>query len=86
MELEVSVIKYFDYFWIIVIRNGYWILKKDSRESFYSLLNANTGSFLAACLDGINPLNNVRTTLNTTNVIAAGVGNTALISGLSATA
>ena len=37
---------------------------------FYSLLNASTGSFLAAVLDGIIPPINVRTTLSITSVIA----------------
>ena len=38
---------------------------------FYSVLNAITGSFLLAILDGINPAMIVKTTLITTNVIPA---------------
>ena len=45
----------------------------------YSLLSANTGSFFAACFDGINPPIRVRITLKTTNMIALFVGSTALI-------
>ena len=48
--------------------------------SYYSLLNANTGSFLAACFDGIKPPIKVNITLNITNIVAATVGKTAVIS------
>ena len=55
----------------------------ESTFFIYSLLNANTGSFLAACFAGINPLISVSTTLNITTTMAASIGNTALISWLS---
>ena len=53
---------------------------------FYSLLSANTGSFLAAFFDGIIPPINVKITLNIIRTIAAGIGNTAVISGFPVTA
>ena len=40
----------------------------------YSVLNANTGSFLAAFFDGIIPPINVKITLNIISTIAAGIG------------
>ena len=43
----------------------------------YSVLNASTGSFLLAILDGINPAIIVRTMLITTKIIAAFTGKTA---------
>lgn len=46
---------------------------------FYSVLNANTGSFFAAFFEGISPPINVKTTLNIINVIAPLTGNTAVI-------
>ena len=45
----------------------------------YSLLSASTGSFLAACLDGIKPPIKVKITLKTTRIIAAPIGNTAVM-------
>ena len=53
---------------------------------FYSVLNANTGSFLAAFFDGIIPPINVKITLNIISTIAAGIGSTAVISGFPVTA
>ena len=47
---------------------------------FYSLLSANTGSFFAACFDGIRPPIKVKMTLKTTSIIAPWTGSTALIS------
>ena len=52
----------------------------------YSLLRANTGSFLAACFEGINPPINVNITLSIIKTIAAGIGSTATISGFPVTA
>ena len=45
----------------------------------YSVLRAKTGSFLAACLDGISPPIKVNITLKTTKIIAAPTGNIAVI-------
>ena len=48
-------------------------------NSFYSLLNASTGSCFAAFLDGIIPPINVRIVLNTIKIIPAINGSTAVI-------
>ena len=42
---------------------------------YYSVLNASTGSFLLAILEGINPAIIVKTTLIITKVIAPPIGN-----------
>ena len=49
-------------------------------NKFYSLLNANTGSSLAALLEGIIPPINVKIILSTIKIIPAIEGNTALTS------
>lgn len=46
----------------------------------YSLRSASTGSFFAACFDGIRPLINVRITLRITSAAAPCTGRTALMS------
>ena len=48
--------------------------------TFYSLLNANTGSSLAAFLDGIIPPINVKTILNIIKISPASAGSEALTS------
>ena len=48
-------------------------------NSFYSLLNASTGSCFAAFLDGIIPPINVRIVLNTIKIIPAINGSTAVM-------
>ena len=45
----------------------------------YSLLSANTGSFFAACFDGIRPPINVKITLKITNVVPPAKGRVAVI-------
>ena len=45
----------------------------------YSVLNAITGSFFAAYLEGINPAINVKNILITTNIIPPANGNLAIL-------
>ena len=55
-------------------------IKIRHKALFYSVLNAVTGSFLAAVFEGMIPPISVRTTLKITSTIAPSTGNTALIS------
>ena len=71
--------------YIIPSISRYVKYKKNLIAEVYSLLNAVTGSFLAACLDGINPPIRVKITLNTINTIAPVNGNAALIALLPVT-